>query len=114
MAASCPIPTPEQAQYAAILARAADAMRAAMTAALAEAARASAAELAAAGSPLPAPAEAYFAAVAHQALYCRLCGADPRTFSGGDPDRAAALLRNGRNIARHHWGMKEPGWGDPA
>lgn len=107
MTASCPIRTPEQAQYVAIVSQADEALRAAIDAAVTEVARASAAALAAAGNPIPAPAEDYFAAVAHQALFCRLCGAEPRTLAGGDAARAARVICNARNVARHHWGLNE-------
>ncbi len=49
------------------------------------------------------PALEYFAAVVHQRMYCLMCGADPDTFAGGNPDIAYHVIRNSQNIARHYW-----------
>lgn len=65
-------------------------------------------EIAAAGLDMPPPADGYFAATAHQHLFCALCGADPQTFAGGRAEVAAAVLRNGWAIARRYWGAEEP------
>jgi hypothetical protein len=32
-----------------------------------------------------------------------MCGADPDTFQGGDPDIAYHVIRNSQNIAKHYW-----------
>ncbi len=55
------------------------------------------------------PTEAYFVAAAHQKLFARLCGADPETFAGGDPDIAAVILRNGQELSAHYWARTDPG-----
>jgi hypothetical protein len=31
-----------------------------------------------------------------------MCGADPDTFAGGDPEMAYHVIRNSRNIAKHY------------
>lgn len=33
-----------------------------------------------------------------------MCGADPQTVEGGDPNNAAEVIRNSKNISRHYWG----------
>ncbi len=45
----------------------------------------------------------YFAAVVHQRMYCLMCGADPDTFEGGNPETAYHVIRNSQNIAKHYW-----------
>ena len=101
---SCPVLTPAERQVVDILSRADQAMLAAVRKALADATRQAAEELQAIGSRETPPAYAYFAAVAHQNLFLLLCGADPETFEGGDPEVAAHILDNGRKIAAHYWG----------
>jgi hypothetical protein len=32
-----------------------------------------------------------------------LCGADPKTFEGGDPEIAGHIIRNAQNISEHYW-----------
>ena len=61
-------------------------------------------EILEAGLDLPPPSANYFAATIHQSMYCTLCSADPKTFSGGKADVAIAVIRNSQNIARHYWG----------
>ena len=36
-------------------------------------------------------------------MYCVMCGADPDTFAGGDPEMAYQVIRNSQNIAKHYW-----------
>lgn len=100
---SCPVLTPAQRQYLEIQNRAEKKMLAALFAALDNAAREAAEELKATDATDPPPARDYFAAVAHQKLFLLLCGADLETMKGGDPQLAAHLLRNGRNIADHYF-----------
>ena len=103
-ARACPVMTPDEGRYADIDWDVRHALLAKIEAALDEAHATAAARLAAAGISHPPPVHGYFASVAHQALYCRLCGADPHTFEGGDPRVALALIRNAENVAAHHWG----------
>jgi len=53
------------------------------------------------------PAYDYFAAVIHQKLILMSCGAGPDTFGGGNPEIAARLLDNGRNISTRYWAGKD-------
>ncbi|MCW1411011.1 hypothetical protein OLZ32_22425 [Rhizobium sp. 1AS11] len=43
----------------------------------------------------------YFADAALRHLFLRLCGANPKTNTGGDPEIAWKILYAGRNAARH-------------
>jgi hypothetical protein len=36
-------------------------------------------------------------------MYCLICGADPDTLEGGNPDIAYHVIRNSPNIAKHYW-----------
>lgn len=105
MAASCPIPTPAERLKGDILARA----RGAMLDKVAAAIEAAQAEVETgwrdAGLDDSAPPRGYYAATAHQTLFCKLCGADPETFAGGNPAVALATIRNCEAIARQHWGL---------
>lgn len=100
---SCPVLSPTEKQYADIQERAEQAMLATIYAALEDARQQAADELRSVGSEETPPAYEYFAAVAHQKLFLLLCGADAETFMGGDPDIAARIIANGRNISDHYW-----------
>ncbi len=43
----------------------------------------------------------YFADGVLRHLFLRLCGADPETYTGGDPETAWKMLYVGRSVARH-------------
>lgn len=60
-------------------------------------------ELKAAGIDEDAPPQDYYIALAHQQLYALLCGADPETFEGGDPQIAEFVIKNAQNIREHYW-----------
>lgn len=47
--------------------------------------------------------DGYFASVALHLLFLNKCGADMETSEGGDPRRAAHLLRAGQRISAYHW-----------
>jgi hypothetical protein len=55
------------------------------------------------GQEQAAPAMQYFASVVHQRMYCLMCGADPDTLRGGDPDIAYHVIRNSQGIAKEYW-----------
>jgi hypothetical protein len=107
MSQTCPVPTPEQRRFAELQSQTEQELWQRVQAALRDAADQARAAAADAGLALPPPPYDYFAAVVHQRLYCTLCGADPDTFTGGRADTAAAILRNGRQIAEHYWDMKK-------
>ncbi len=100
---SCPVLSPNERQYVDIQERAEQAMLATIYAAIDNARQQAADELSSVGSELTPPAYEYFSAVAHQKLFLLLCGADPETFMGGNPDIAARIIENGRNISEHYW-----------
>lgn len=104
---SCPVLTPVQRQYVDIEQRARDAMLAKIYKAIEEATAEAAEELKSTASTEPPPAHDYFAAVAHQKLFIRLCGGDSETLRGGDPKLAAHILKNGQNIVDHYFIEKE-------
>lgn len=75
----------------------------AVSCALEEATRRALEDMRAIGQEDAAPALQYFAAVVHQRMYCLMCGADPDTFEGGNPEIACHVIRNSQNIAKHYW-----------
>ncbi|MBN8950235.1 MULTISPECIES: hypothetical protein [unclassified Rhizobium] len=111
MSNSCPVPTPAEKQYLDIQDRAERAMLTTIYKAIEDASKQAAEDLRSIGSQEVPPAYEYFASVAHQKLFLLLCGADPETFMGGNPEIAAHILENGRNISQHYWvnGGDEPG-----
>ncbi|ULR45454.1 hypothetical protein [Rhizobium sp. K102] len=103
MTQSNPVLTPAERKIADIIQRADRELSAAVLLALEEATKQAADDMRAAGQEEAAPALQYFAAVVHQRMYCLMCGADPDTFEGGDPDIAYNVIRNCQNIAKHYW-----------
>lgn len=104
MAGSCPIQTPAERARSDIVSRAEADLVTKVLAALKDADAAASAALQATGLTKVEPLEGYFTASLHQKLYCRLCGADPTTFAGGNARTALAIIRNGQQIAKHYWG----------
>jgi hypothetical protein len=101
---ACPIPTPAQRRYGEIQDRIERAMMSKIYAALQEAADRARTEIKAADLDLPPPSVGYFGSVIHQSLFCTLCKADPKTFSGGNADIAIAIIGNMQKVAKHYWG----------
>jgi hypothetical protein len=103
---ACPIPTPAQRRYGEIQSAIEDAMMMKVYAALQDAADQALVDLEAAGLDMQPPAAGYFGAVIRQSLFCTLCKADPKTFSGGNAKIAIAIIRNMQKIAKHYWGAE--------
>ncbi|MBX5173383.1 hypothetical protein HJB84_26545 [Rhizobium sp. NZLR1b] len=103
MTESCPVLTPSERQIVDVIKRADDVLAAAVSLALQEAVKKTAEDMRAIGQEESAPAMQYFASVIHQRMYCLMCGADPDTLKGGDPDIAYHVIRNSQNIAKHYW-----------
>ncbi|MFJ1307194.1 hypothetical protein [Agrobacterium sp. P15N1-A] len=103
MSESCPVLTPAERQVQDILERTEAAMMTTIHAALERASKEVTEAFRAAGSDMQPPPHDYFAAVAHQQLFLMLCGADPKTFEGGDPEIAGHIIRNAQNISDHYW-----------
>ncbi|TAA60077.1 hypothetical protein [Shinella sp. JR1-6] len=112
MNTTCPVLTPAEKHYVEMQERVEKAMMAAIHAALKTASEQAAEELKAVGLDEPPPAYDYFVAHAQQQLFLHLCGADPETFEGGDPDIATFVIRNGQNIRDHYWAKDRPASGD--
>lgn len=104
MADSCPIQTPEERRRSAIISEAETTLLDQVFAALKESEKTASAALRASGMKDVPPLHDYFAAIVHQKLYCILCGADPKTFSGGNAKTAIAVIRNSQQIAKQYWG----------
>jgi hypothetical protein len=104
MSKACPILPPEERQAAEILKRIMDEMVRQVDAVLVGATEQARLQLNAAGLSYPASQQAFFASVIHQRMYCTLCGADPETLTGGNPQTALSIIRNSQMLAKHHWG----------
>jgi hypothetical protein len=100
---SCPVLTPAERQYVEIEERARHAMMATIYKAIEDAAAKAAEELQSSEWTDAPPAYEYFVSVAHQKLFVHLCGGDPETFEGGDPELAGHILKNGQNIVDHYF-----------
>ncbi|NEJ97360.1 hypothetical protein [Rhizobium ruizarguesonis] len=103
MAENTPDLTFAERQIAEVIGRADKALAAAVYCALEEATKRAVEEMRAIGQEDATPALQYFAAVVHQRMYCLMCGADPDTFEGGNPEIAYHVIRNSQNIAKHYW-----------
>ncbi|MBY5420945.1 hypothetical protein GFL91_35510 [Rhizobium leguminosarum bv. viciae] len=100
---TCPVLTPSQREIVDVIKNADDALATAVSLALDEAVKKAAENMRAIGQEESAPAMQYFESVIHQRMYCLMCGADPDTLEGGNPDIAYHVIRNSQNIARHYW-----------
>lgn len=100
---SCPVLTPAERQVQDILQHTEAAMMATIHAALERAGKEVAEAFQTVDSDMQPPPRDYFTAVAHQQLFLQLCGADPQTFEGGDPEIAGHIIRNAQNISDHYW-----------
>ncbi|PYE22035.1 hypothetical protein DFI02_112103 [Rhizobium sp. PP-F2F-G20b] len=90
-------------QTSEILRRNEQAMMAAIFNACDDAARTTDDELRSAGINPISMRDGYFLSVALHLLFLNRCGADMETSEGGDPKRAAHLLRVGRRISAYRW-----------
>lgn len=113
MTDACPILTGPERELADILRQAEAAMIEKVMAALMDAQQAANAGFHENTLKATPPNFEYFASVVHQRMYCIMCGADPQTMEGGDPNIAIEVIRNSQNIARHYWGA-DMGQVDPA
>jgi hypothetical protein len=95
--------TPAERQIADVIRRADRTLATAVSLALEEAAKQTAEDMQAIGEDDATPVLQYFASVVHQRMYCLICGADPDTLEGGNPDIAYHVIRNSPNIAKHYW-----------
>ncbi len=103
MTDSCRLPTPVEKAYYEVLSRAEAEAFDKVVSALEHAQKVAAEGFAASGLDGTPPAYGYFVFGMYQKLYCVLCGADPKTFAGGDPGMAIHVIRNSQNIAKRYW-----------
>ena len=90
-------------EIAEVISRTDKTLAATVSRALEDATKQAAEDMRAIGQEDAVPTMQYFAAVVHQRMYCLMCGADPDTFEGGNPETAYHVIRNSQNIARHYW-----------
>ena len=102
MTKSCSVLTPVERQTVNAIKNAGKALADVVFLALEEAVKKAADDMRAIGQEESAPAMQYFACVIHQRMYCLMCGADPDTLEGGNPEIAYHVIRNSQNIARHY------------
>ncbi|KAB2788708.1 MULTISPECIES: hypothetical protein [Hyphomicrobiales] len=95
--------TPAERRIAVVISRVDRMLAATVSDALEKAIEQAAHDLRAIGQEGATPVLQYFAGVVHQQMYCLMCGADPDTLQGGDPDIAYYVIRNSQNIAKHYW-----------
>lgn len=100
---SCPIPTPEQRKFMDFQEAAEKAMLGTIYKAIEDAATFMAENVQAAKIDIPPTDHDYFMAAAQQVLFVRLCGGDPETFAGGDPEVGQHIVDNGQRIIDHYW-----------
>ena len=103
MTESCPIPTPEQRQYMEIREAAERAMLDKVYKAIDDAAAEVADNFRKAGLEFEPTSKDYFTFATQQVLFVRICGGDPDTLEGGDPEIGAKIVSNGQHIIDHYW-----------
>ena len=103
MTKTCPVPTPEQRQYMEIREAAERAMLDKVYKAIDDATAEVADRFREAGLEFEPTSKDYFTFATQQVLFVRLCGGDPDTLEGGDPEIGAKIVRNGQHIIDHYW-----------
>ena len=100
---SCAVPTPEQRMFLEFRETTEKAMLEAIYSAIDHAAAEMADKVQTAGLDIPATDRDYFTFAAQQVLLVRLCGGDPDSLEGGDPEIGNRLVRNYQHIIDHYW-----------
>lgn len=103
MTKSCSVPTLEQKNFMEIRESTEKAMLDLIYRAIEDAATQMAEKVRSAGIDIPPTDRDYFTFAAQQLLFVRLCGGDPDTLLGGDPEIGEKILRNGQHIVDHYW-----------
>ena len=102
---TCLVPTHEEAAFAAILSRIEGEMSDTIMKAIVRAFERATLELGVMSSEdRPPPPRDYFVSVAHQGLFCELCGADKTTLENGDASVAGAIVDNYQGL-REIWAL---------
>lgn len=100
---SCTPPTPEQRKYLEIREKAERAMLDKVFKAIDEAAAEVAAGFREAGLDYEPTSAEYFTFTVQQVAFVTLCGGDPDTLQGGDPEIGQRIVENGRHIIEAYW-----------
>lgn len=100
---SCPIPTPQERSFLAIQQAAERTMLERVSRAISDATAAVAKNVQDAGLDFEPTSEGYFMFAVQQATFVRLCGGNPDTLRGGNPEVGDHVVRNCRNIIDTYW-----------
>ncbi|SCY72521.1 hypothetical protein [Rhizobium sp. NFACC06-2] len=100
---TCTLPTPEQRQFLEIREAAEHAMLETVFKAIDEAAAEVAKRLKESRLQFEPTSRDYFLFTVQQVAFIRLCGGDPETMRGGDPELGQRIVNNGQHIIDHYW-----------
>jgi hypothetical protein len=100
---TCAVPTPEQRKYLEIREAAERAMLDKVFKAIDDAAAEVADGFAKARLEFEPTSRDYFTFATQQVLFVRLCGGDPDTLKGCDPEIGQRIVNNGQHIIDHYW-----------
>lgn len=100
---SCPIPTPRERSFLAIQQAAEQTMLEKVSRAISDATAEVARNVQDAGLQFEPTSEGYFMFAVQQATFVRLCGGNPDTLRGGNPEVGDQVVRNCRNIIDTYW-----------
>ncbi len=100
---TCPVSAPDELRFLAIQKTAEKTMLEKTTRAISDAAAEVAKNMQEAGLELEPTSEGYFMFALQQVTFVRLCGGDPDSLRGGNPEIAEHIIRNCRNIVDTYW-----------
>jgi hypothetical protein len=100
---TCSIPTPEQRKYLEIREAAERAMLDKVFKAIDDAATEVADAFAKEGLEFEPTSRDYFTFATQQVLFVHLCGGNPDTLEGGNPEIGQRIVNNGQHIIDHYW-----------
>lgn len=100
---SCSIPAPEEQRFLAIQKAAERAMLEKVSQAISDASAEVARNVRHAGLEFEPTSEGYFTFAVQQVCFVHLCGGDPDTLQGGNPEIGEHIIRNCRSIIDSYW-----------
>ncbi len=100
---TCPVTTPQERSFLAIQQAAERVMLERVSLAISDATAEVARNVKDAGLELEPTSEGYFMFAVQQATFVRLCGGNPSTLQGGNPEIGDHVVRNCRNIIDSYW-----------
>jgi len=109
---ACTPPTPEQRRFLEIREAAERRMLDKVFKAVSDAAAEVASGIKETGVDFEPTSADYFMFTVQQATFVKLCGGDPETLVGGDPQIGDRIVGNGRHIIDHYWRAKQNGVAD--